>query len=291
MICKGYLCEYKQSVMKAQKARLNDICSELPIYRDRKGRLSSNENLYQRWVIGKCVHLNINELEKDETQILKYLSKSFAENYGYHYGVNELKKMERFYFHYPTLELVNNLFIRISWSHINELSVIDNGLCYNLYADICINERWTSSCLHNNIEVLKSLNTKMRLFFEESNSVFALVRVDNDNKYFNWALLHRELHRMVTVVLIIGKFNAVYLNQIELYLQHLNETERKEGEEAPLGLILCVDENSTSVKLFQLDIVGMKEIDYPEDFPSKSTIESKLRICFQSEKKRFENHI
>lgn len=278
--------------MKTQKAGLNDIGSELPIYRDRRGRLSSNENLYQRWVIGKCVHLNINELEKDETQVLKYLSKSFAENYGYHYGVNELKRMERFYFHYPTLELVNNLFIRISWSHINELSVIDNGLFYNLYADISINERWTSSCLHNRIEELKAFYAKMRLFFEKERSrVLALVRVDSDNKNFNWALLHRELHRLITVVLIMGKFNTIYLSQIELYLQHLNETERKEGEEAPLGLILCVDENSTSVKLFQLDIVGMKEIDYPEDFPSKFTIESKLRICFQSEKKRFENHI
>lgn len=276
--------------MGTQKSRFYDICSELPIYRDRRGRLSSNENLYQRWVIGKCVHLSINKLGQDETLVIKAISEYLQETCGYHYGPKDLKKMERFFFHYPTLELVNSLSIRITWSHINELSAIDNGLSYNLYADICINERWTSSCLHNNIEVLKSLNAKMRLFFEESNSALALVRVDNDNKYFNWALLHRELHRMVTVVLIIGKFNAVYLNQIELYLQHLNETERKEGEKAPLGLILCVDENSTSVKLFQLDIVGMKEIDYPEDFPSKSTIESKLRICFQSKKKRFENH-
>lgn len=252
--------------MNVQKTTFDDTYSELPIHPDRKTRLLSSENLLLHWKIGKYAHSNINRFGKDKIQVFKELLESLAEYYNCHYSVNDLKKAERFYVHYPDVEYVKKLAMRITWSHINELSVISNGFYYNLYVDLCINERWTSSCLRNKIKEHKSLNAKLKLSFEEDNSVFALVRVKNDNRDFNWALLHRELHRLVAVVIIMGPFKAVYLNQIELYLRHLNETERKKGEEAPLGLILCVDENTTCTKLFQLDILGIKEIDFPKDF-------------------------
>jgi hypothetical protein len=42
-----------------------------------------------------------------------------------------------------------------------------------------------------------------------------------------------------SVKLKLGKFQAKYRGQMELYLKWLNRYERQEDENAPIGLILC----------------------------------------------------
>jgi hypothetical protein len=46
----------------------------------------------------------------------------------------------------------------------------------------------------------------------------------------------------VAIELKLGRFDAAYKGQMELYLRWLDKYERKtESEESPLGLILCSD--------------------------------------------------
>ena len=48
---------------------------------------------------------------------------------------------------------------------------------------------------------------------------------------------------MVVIDLKIGEFEASYKGQMELYLRYLEKYEVIEGEEKPIGLILCTDKN------------------------------------------------
>jgi predicted nuclease of restriction endonuclease-like (RecB) superfamily len=58
--------------------------------------------------------------------------------------------------------------------------------------------------------------------------------------YLDLLFYHRRLARLIAIDLKLGRFEAGYKGQMELYLRWLDQNERRtEHEEAPLGLILC----------------------------------------------------
>ena len=50
---------------------------------------------------------------------------------------------------------------------------------------------------------------------------------------------NRDLRRTVVFELKKGRFKTAYLAQLSSYLRILNDEDRREGEEAPIGIILC----------------------------------------------------
>ena len=62
----------------------------------------------------------------------------------------------------------------------------------------------------------------------------------NDRFGFN-----RDLNRTVVFELKKGRFKVGYLAQLSAYLRILNDDDRRDHEEAPIGIILCknVDKN------------------------------------------------
>ena len=63
--------------------------------------------------------------------------------------------------------------------------------------------------------------------------------IGSEDFHLDLLFFHRRLKRLVAVELKIGKFEAGHKGQMELYLGWLNRYERQEGENAPIGLILC----------------------------------------------------
>jgi Uncharacterized conserved protein len=63
--------------------------------------------------------------------------------------------------------------------------------------------------------------------------------IDNEDYYLDLLFYHRGLRRLVVIELKLDRFKAEHKGQIELYLKWLNKYERRQGEESPLGLILC----------------------------------------------------
>lgn len=65
------------------------------------------------------------------------------------------------------------------------------------------------------------------------------ITVDEDDFYLDLLFFHRHLRRLVAIELKLDKFRPEHKGQMELYLRWLDKYERKQGEEAPLGMILC----------------------------------------------------
>ena len=69
-----------------------------------------------------------------------------------------------------------------------------------------------------------------------------------------------------------GKFKAAYKGQMELYLRWLDKYERQEGEESPLGLLLCSEGGEEQIELLQLDKSGIKVAQYYNRIAPKTSI-------------------
>lgn len=64
--------------------------------------------------------------------------------------------------------------------------------------------------------------------------------------------------------------------QMELYLGWLNRYERKEGEESPIGLILCAGKRQETIELLNLEQSGIQVSSYWTEALPKAEMERKL---------------
>jgi predicted nuclease of restriction endonuclease-like (RecB) superfamily len=100
--------------------------------------------------------------------------------------------------------------------------------------------------------------------------------VDGDDFWLDLLFFHRDLKRLVAVELKIGKFIPQYKGQMELYLNWLNRYERREGENEPIGLILCTKASREQIELLGLDKSGIAVAEYWTNLPPKALLEEKL---------------
>jgi len=64
--------------------------------------------------------------------------------------------------------------------------------------------------------------------------------------------------------------------QMLLYLRYLNKNERKEGEESPIGLILCSEGNTEHIEYLMLEESDIKVAQYYTQLPDKKLLSEKL---------------
>lgn len=113
--------------------------------------------------------------------------------------------------------------------------------------------------------------------------------IDNIDHYLDLLFYHRKLKRLVAIELKIGKFKAVYKGQMELYLRWLEKYEIEQGEELPIGLILCAEGNKEQVELLQLDKANIKVAEYISKQLPRELLENKLHQFAEKAKKLIEN--
>lgn len=112
------------------------------------------------------------------------------------------------------------------------------------------------------------------------------ITIDNTDYYIDLLFYHRKLRCLVAVELKIGKFTAADKGQVELYLRWLEKYEKQEGENQPIGLILCAGKNEEHVELLQLDKSNIRVADYLTQLPEKKVLEFKLRQSVERAKNR-----
>jgi len=112
--------------------------------------------------------------------------------------------------------------------------------------------------------------------------------IDGDDYTLDLLFYHRILKRLVAVELKIGKFKPSYFGQMRFYLKWLNRYERQEGENSPIGLILCTEASRDQIELMELDKEGIAVAEYWTQLPPKSEFEQKISEIYAEAQERLE---
>ncbi len=102
------------------------------------------------------------------------------------------------------------------------------------------------------------------------------ITVDNEDHYLDLLFYHRHLRRLVAVDLKLEEFKPGDKGQMEFYLRWLDRHERKPGEEAPIGLILCAGQRRETVELLNLEESGIRVSSYWTEIMPREQLQKKL---------------
>lgn len=112
--------------------------------------------------------------------------------------------------------------------------------------------------------------------------------IDDEDFYLDLLFFHRKLRRLVAIELKLGKFQAWYKGQMELYLKWLDRYEKQDGENPPIGLILCAETSREQVELLEMHKDGIMVAEYWTDLPPKKEIEKRLHIALMHAKEQLD---
>jgi len=140
----------------------------------------------------------------------------------------------------------------------------------------------------------KGILAELQAFVLEFGDGFTFVErqkrmtMDGDDFTLDLLFYHRVLKRLVAVELKIGKFKPSYTGQMRFYLKWLDRYERKEGENAPIGLLLCASASRDQIELMGLDKEGIAVAEYWTALPPKIEFEKKIKEIIHEAKERLE---
>ena len=123
----------------------------------------------------------------------------------------------------------------------------------------------------------------LQSFIKELGSDFAFldrqkrITVDATDYYIDLLFYHRSLRRLVAIDLKLGKFKPEHEGQMLLYLRYINNNERKDGEETPIGLILCSEGNTEHIEYLMLEDTNIKVAQFYTQLPDKNVLSEKLQ--------------
>lgn len=122
--------------------------------------------------------------------------------------------------------------------------------------------------VYNEQELESAILVELQQFILEFGNDFAFmarqkrITIDQEDYYIDLLFYHRKLKRLVVIELKLGKFKAEYKGQLELYLRWLDKHERQEGENQPIGLLLCSAKSDKMIELLELDKSGIHVATY-----------------------------
>lgn len=105
------------------------------------------------------------------------------------------------------------------------------------------------------LELERRLVEKIKLFLLELGKGFTfigdqyVVEYNGKESRIDMLFYHRGLRCLVAFELKIGKFKPEYAGKMNYYLSVLDRTERQEGENPSIGIILCADKDNVDVEL------------------------------------------
>lgn len=112
--------------------------------------------------------------------------------------------------------------------------------------------------------------------------------IDGEDFKIDLVFYHRKLKRLIAIDLKLDKFKAAYKGQMELYLRYLEKNEMQEGEESPIGMILCTEGNKEQIELLELNKNGIKVAEYLTALPNKNLLRKKLHQAVEFSRNRIE---
>ncbi len=144
--------------------------------------------------------------------------------------------------------------------------------------------------MHDNYsekDLESAIVAELQRFITELGNDFAFlarqkrITVDEEDYYIDLLFYHRHLRCLVAIDLKLGKFQAAYKGQMELYLRWLEKYDMAEGENKPIGLILCAGKNEEHIELMHLDDSNIRVADYLTKLPDRKLLEQKLQLAIE----------
>jgi predicted nuclease of restriction endonuclease-like (RecB) superfamily len=138
----------------------------------------------------------------------------------------------------------------------------------------------------------KAVLRELEAFILEFGNGFTFVErqkrmtIGDDDFRLDLLFYHRVLKRLVAVELKLGRFKHEYKSQMETYLKWLDRYERKEGENTPIGIILCTTANRDQVEFLEMDKAGIAVAEYWTALPPKTELEKKIKEILLETKER-----
>ncbi len=161
-------------------------------------------------------------------------------------------------------------------------------------ASLAVKDNYTFDFLelgdaHSERELEQALVQNLRNFLAEMGGAFAFVgsqyrlEVGGQEYFIDLLLFHRRLRCLVAIELKIVDFKPEHKGKMEFYLEALDTQHRLEGENPPIGIIICRNKNKTIVEyalrnaalplgVASYTILPRLPEDYKADLPSPEQI-------------------
>ena len=153
---------------------------------------------------------------------------------------------------------------------------------------------------HSERELEQALVRHLREFLAEMGEAFTFVgnqyrlHADGKDYFIDLLLFHRRLRCLVAIELKIGEFKPEHKGQIEFYLDQLDQHHRMEGENPPIGIVVCRSKTKTVVEyalrnmnrplgIATYTVTPQLPARYAGDLPSSEAIAARLQAWAQEQ--------
>ena len=190
------------------------------------------------------------------------------------------KKIDSLFYERTALSRKPEELIKIELQKLQENSVLSPDVVFrsSYFLDaLGLEDFYSEKELENAILI------NLQSFIKELGNDFAFlerqkrITIDAVDYKIDLLFFHRALKRLVVIDLKLGKFKPEHEGQMLLYLRYLNKNERKEGEESPIGLILCSEGNTEHIEYLMLEESSIKVAQYFTQLPDKKILKEKLQ--------------
>jgi predicted nuclease of restriction endonuclease-like (RecB) superfamily len=126
-------------------------------------------------------------------------------------------------------------------------------------AKLAVKDQYTFDFLdlsdeHTERQLETSILARIEPFLKEMGGMFAFIgsqyrlEVGNQEYFIDLVLYHRRLKCLVALELKVGAFQPEHAGKMQFYLAVLDDRVREEGENPPIGIILCKTKDRTIVE-------------------------------------------
>ena len=171
-----------------------------------------------------------------------------------------------------------------------------SSIPFNVFKDPYFLDFLNLPKVFNENDLENAILKELERFILEMGKGFAFVErqkrmiIDDEDHHLDLLFYHRTLKRLVAIDLKMKKFQAKYKGQMELYLKWLNRYERQEGENEPIGLLLCTEGNREQIELLEMHKDGIMVAEYWTELPSKKLLVQKIREIVIETRELFERN-
>jgi hypothetical protein len=265
--------------------------------RERAALYVNQELTLLYWDIGKRIHKDVLGFERANygQAIMENLGERLTLEFGRGYGWRNLFNMVQFATEFPDRQILQTLSAKLTWSHLLELLRIDDPRAREFYGELTRLHHWGVRALR---ERIRSRLYERTLLSRKPDELIAqeltLLR-EEDKLTVDMVLRDPYLLSGLGLGDNFSERELEHKGQMEYYLNWLSQNEREEGEEPPIGIILCSEAHPDDVSLMGLDSGDIRVARYITQTLPPPLLEKKLKEIvarqkeFQARKEQQQN--